>query len=85
MDTKVLIMGVTRLIFGAMSLSGALLMLYHKDLQQAVKINAFLGSIGPFIFAGLSLLGIAGLATQIEPKKIVMLIIGVTLIVLGTR
>ena len=60
-------------------------MFYFKDLQNAVKINSFMGSIGPFVFLGLSLLGVAGLAGQIEVKKLAMIIVGVTLIMLGTR
>lgn len=85
MDAKVSVMAITRLIYGLVSLSGGVLIFYYKDLQHAVKINAFLGSIGPFVFMGLSLVGIAGLAGQIEIKKIAMLCVGVILIMLGAR
>ena len=85
MDAKVSVMAITRLIYGLVSLSGGALIFYYKDLQHAVKINAFLGSIGPFVFMGLSLVGIAGLTGQIEIKKIAMLCVGVILIMLGAR
>ena len=78
-------MAVTRMMYGVIGLSGGLMMFYFKDLQNAVKINSFMGSIGPFVFLGLSLLGVAGLAGQIEVKKLAMIIVGVTLIMLGTR
>lgn len=85
MDAKVSVMAITRLLYGVVSLSGGLLIYYYKDLQHAIKINAFLGSLGPFVFLGLSLLGIAGLAGQIDPKKVAMLVVGVLLIMLGAR
>ena len=85
MDTKVTVMAITRLIYGLISLSGGLLIFYFKDLQHAMKINAFMGSLGPFVFLGVSLIGIAGLATQLDFRKLITLIIGVTLIMLGTR
>lgn len=85
MDAKVSVMAITRLIYGLVSLSGGVLIFYFKDLQHAMKINAFLGSIGPFVFMGLSLVGVAGLAGQVEIKKIAMLCVGVILIMLGAR
>lgn len=84
MDIKVTVMAITRLIYGLVSLSGGLLIFYFKDLQHAMKINAFMGSLGPFVFLAVSLIGIAGLATQIDIKKLIILIIGVAMIMLGT-
>lgn len=85
MDVKVTVMAITRLMYGLLSISGGILIFYFKDIQHAMKINAFMGSIGPFVFLGLSLVGIAGLAGQIEIKKLVILIAGVALILLGSR
>lgn len=84
MDIKVTVMAITRLIYGLVSLSGGLLIFYFKDLQHAMKINAFMGSLGPFVFLAVSLIGITGLATQIDIKKLIILIIGVAMIMLGT-
>lgn len=44
MDIKVTVMAIMRLIYGVVSLSGGLLIFYFKDLQHAMKINAFMGS-----------------------------------------
>lgn len=85
MDNKVVVMGITRMLYGLLSFSAGLLIFYFKDLQQAMKINGFMGSLGPFVFLTLSLIGLAGLASQIEPRKLIMLIAGVALIMLGTR
>ena len=85
METNVMIMAVVRLIYGIISLTGGALIIYFKSLQTAMKINAFMGSIGPLVFLGVSLIGVVGLVGQLEVKKLVVLCIGVVLIMLGTR
>ncbi len=85
MDAKVIAMGVTRILFGIMSLGGGFLMFYSNDLKQAVRINGVLGSIGPFVFLSVSLIGLAGLSGQLDPRKLAMLMAGVILIMLGAR
>lgn len=85
MNSKLIAMAIIRMSFGLLSLGGGLLMLYYRDLQAAVKINSFIGSIGPFVLLGVSTIGVAGLATQMDPRKLFMLVAGVALILLGTR
>ncbi len=85
MDSKILVMGLSRVIFGLLSLGGGLLMFYFNDLTQSVRINAILGSIGPFVFIGVSAIGLIGLSAQLDPRKMVMLLAGVILIMLGAR
>jgi hypothetical protein len=85
MDIKITIMAVTRLIYGLISLFGGLLIFYFKDLHSAMKINSFMGSLGPFVFLGLSLIGITGLAKEVEIWKLSIIILGVILIMIGTR
>jgi hypothetical protein len=85
MDSKVIVMGVTRVIFGLLSLSGGLLMFYFNDLAQSVRINGILGSIGPFVFISVSAIGLIGLSAQIDPRKLIMLVAGVILILIGSR
>jgi len=85
LDIKVTVMGITRLIYGCISLFGGFLIFYFKDLQHAMKINSFMGSLGPVVFLGLSIIGVAGLANQIAPWKLILIIAGVALIMVGTR
>lgn len=85
MNKMVVAMAVTRALFGLVSLTGGLLMFLSNDLQQAVKINSVIGSIGPFVFLLVSAIGLAGLAGQLETKKMLLLLAGVTFILLGTR
>jgi hypothetical protein len=77
-------MGLTRVIYGLLGLTGGLLIFYFNDLQQAILINGILGSIGPFVFLSVSALGIAALHAM-DKRKMLLLIIGVILIMLGTR
>jgi hypothetical protein len=74
-----------RVLFGMMGLGGAALMLWYNDVSVAVRINAVLGSVGPFVFLGVSLLGIAGMAGEIPVQRLVLVAAGGTLVLLGTR
>jgi uncharacterized membrane protein len=85
MDTKVIAMALIRMSFGILSLVGGFMMFRFNDLQQAVRINSVIGSIGPFVLLAVSAIGIAGLATQMDFRKIALLVAGITLILLGTR
>ena len=85
MDTKVLAMALIRVFFGLLSLAGGYMMFRLNDIQQAVRINGILGSIGPFVLLSVSAIGIAGLATQLDIRKILMVVVGVMLIMMGTR
>lgn len=85
MDTKVVAMAAIRMLFGLISLSGGYLMFRFNDLQQAVRINSIIGSIGPFVLLLVSAIGVAGLATQLDFKKIALLVAGIILILMGTR
>jgi len=84
-DHLVLAMASLRVLFGIMGLGGAALMLWYNDVSTAVRINAVLGSVGPLIFLGVSLMGIAGMAGQIPVQRLVLVAVGVTLVLLGTR
>lgn len=85
MNARVKVMGLTRVIYGLLGLTGGLLIFYFNDLQQAIVINGILGSIGPFVFLSVSALGIAALHAKMNKQKILLLILGVIFIMLGTR
>lgn len=81
----VLGMALIRLIFGTLGIIGALLMLRYGTVQNAIKVNTILGSIGPFIFISVSLLGLTEMVGKVSITKMGMIVAGVILILWGTR
>ncbi len=81
----ILAMAALRVFFGLLGLVGAGLMLCRQDLATALRINTMLGSIGPFVFLTVSLLGISALASEILPSRLALIIVGVACVLLGTR
>ncbi|MDP2856577.1 MAG: DUF2619 domain-containing protein [Bacillota bacterium] len=78
-------MAFIRLLSGAIEVSAALIMLRLANLRSAVRINAVLGLIGPIILLSASFAGIAGMAGRVQTPKLLMIVLGVALILFGTR
>ncbi len=85
MDPTVLRMAILRILFGSVSIIGALFMFYFNRVEHALKVNAVIGSIGPFVFLTISGIGLVGISGQVEVYKIIMIISGIGLILFGTR
>lgn len=85
LNKTVLQMAIIRILFGSLGILFALLMLKFNDLKIALKLNSILGSIGPFIFMGVTALGLFEVANKISPAKLIMIIIGTIFILIGTR
>lgn len=83
-DRTVLLMAGIRMIFAAVIFIAALLMLKFNSVPQALRINAFLGLIGPMIMVAVSILGIADMAGEVSWTKLGIIILGVILIIYGT-
>jgi len=83
-DRTVLFMAVLRFISALLIFSAAVLMLKYNSIPQALRLNAFLGLVGPLIMVSVSVLGIADLAGNISWAKIVITISGVILVLYGT-
>jgi hypothetical protein len=73
-----------RLLSACLEMTGALLMWRFGRLDMAVRINGFLGLVGPIILSVTMLLGIAGLATRLPVGKLLWIGAGVLLILIGT-
>lgn len=84
MDPVLIAMAIIRLISSLLELTAAFLFLKFNDIKMALRINAFLGLLGPLIFLGVSFLGIFNLVDKLPFKKLVLIFIGVILIVIGT-
>ncbi len=86
MDNHVWVMGLTRAIYAVLNISAALVIWKMADISSAMKINAVFGSImGPLTFLLVSGFGMAGLAKSLSPTKMALIIIGMVLILIGTR
>jgi hypothetical protein len=84
MDRVVLSMAALRLISSMIELFAAILFLKFNDVALALRINSMLGLVGPFIFLGVSLLGITAIASGISLQKLMLIVLGVVMVLLGT-
>ena len=80
-----LIMISMRLLSSFIEFSAALLMLYLKNIESAIRINAVLGLVGPFILIIVTFLGLIEISDQLNFKNLILICLGVLLILLGTR
>jgi len=74
-----------RVISSAIEFSAAMLMLKMGSVKSALAVNAVLGLVGPAILISAALVGLSGIAGNIHPGKLLMIICGVALVLLGTR
>lgn len=78
-------MVLVRLLSSAVELSAAVLMARYNRVDTALRINGILGLVGPVILVAVTALGLAGLAGRLPVHKLLMILTGVLLIILGTR
>jgi len=78
-------MVLVRLLSSAVELSAAVLMARYNRVDTALRINGILGLVGPLILLAVTTLGVAGLAGRLPVHKLLMILAGVLLIILGTR
>lgn len=78
-------MVLVRLLSAAAELTGALLMLRLNALDAAVRINGILGLVGPLVLITATAIGVAGLADQLSPARILLVFAGVAAILYATR
>lgn len=83
-DKYVFAMAVVRFVSALLEFTVAMLFLRLNDIRWALRINAAMGLIGPLIFITVSMLGIMGAAGKIYGGKLLLIIAGVILVLLGT-
>jgi hypothetical protein len=76
-------MAIIRFLFGLLGIAGAFLMLKFRTVENAIKINGLLGSIGPFVFIGVSLLGLTQMLGRVSMLKIGAIVVGMAMILWG--
>jgi hypothetical protein len=78
-------MAVVRVISGLLEIGVAILFLKAGRVDTALRMNAFLGLVGPLVFIAVSVLGIAAIAVKLSWFKIIFLVLGLTLVLIGTK
>ncbi|HOJ77289.1 MAG TPA: DUF2619 domain-containing protein [Bacillota bacterium] len=78
-------MAVIRVISGLLEIGTALFFLKAGRVDTALRMNAFLGLLGPIIFILVSALGITTIAVKLSWYKIGIIILGLILVLLGTK
>ncbi len=84
-DQVIRSMALVRLISASIELTAAFLIYRSLQVEQAFRINAFLGLVGPVIFLTVTALGLVGLAGKLSLTKAITVLLGVGLILAGTR
>ncbi len=74
-----------RFLSSLIEAAAALTMLHYKDIRAALRINAALGLVGPMILIIVTSIGLYAAAEHMSVGKILMVLAGVGLILLGTR
>lgn len=74
-----------RIISGLIEIVAAVIIIRFGRVETALRINAFLGLVGPIVFIMVSALGIVAVAVKIVPMKIFFLAVGLLLVLLGTK
>ncbi|HEY8450329.1 MAG TPA: YqhV family protein [Bacillota bacterium] len=78
-------MVLVRILSASIELTAALLMARANQIETALRINGFLGLVGPTVLIVVSIIGLVGVADHLSPVKTLLILAGVLLILLGTR
>lgn len=74
-----------RILSSLIEATAALAMLHYKDIRIALRINAVLGLVGPVILILVTATGLYSLADELSIGRLLLVLAGVLLIILGTR
>lgn len=78
-------MALLRTLSSFIELLAAFAIVRLGSVKGALRINALLGLAGPLFLVTVTLVGISGLAGEIKPARLVLVLAGVLLVLLGTR
>ena len=73
-------MAMLRLLSAALEITAAVLMARSGKVADALRINGLLGLVGPLVLAGVTALGLAGLAGRLPAGRLALLALAVALI-----
>lgn len=78
-------MAFIRLISATIEVTAVIIMWRLTTVDSALRLNSILGLVGPAIFILVSALGIAGMVVKVNPVRMAVIIVGVILVIWGTR
>lgn len=78
-------MALLRTISGLIEILVAIIFLKIGRVDTALRLNAFLGLIGPIVFILVSVLGIVALAVRLSWFKMGLISLGIILVLIGTK
>ncbi len=78
-------MATVRILSGILEIVAALIFLRLGKVETALRINAFLGLVGPLVFVVVSVLGIVAVAVRLSPPKVILLTLGTLMVLIGTK
>lgn len=78
-------MAILRIISGLIEILAAIVFLKIGKVDTALRLNAFLGLIGPIVFILVSVLGIVALAVRLSWFKMGLISLGIILVLIGTK
>ena len=74
-----------RIISRMLEILVALIFLKVGRIDAALRMNAFLGLVGPLVYIAVSVLGIATIAVHLPWYKVALLSLGIILVLIGTK
>ena len=78
-------MAALRFLSSAIECAAALYMLRLFRVQDALRLNAVLGLVGPTILILVTIIGVAGIAEKLSVERIALILVAVVLVFLATR
>lgn len=78
-------MRLARMLSACIEVSAAVLLLRMADPRAMLRLNSLLGLVGPVIFITVSALGLAASLGRLQPGRVLIVLLGVALVVWGTR
>lgn len=78
-------MATIRMISGILEIAVAFIFIKIGRVDSALRMNAFLGLVGPLVFLAVSVLGIAAIAVRLPWYKVFIISLGMILVLIGTK
>jgi hypothetical protein len=78
-------MATIRIISGLLEIIVAIIFLKGGRVENALRMNAFLGLIGPLVFLLVSVLGVIAITVKLSWPKLIIICLGIILVMVGTK
>jgi len=76
---------LARMLSACIEVTAAVMLLRMVDPKLMLRLNGVLGLVGPLIFITVSALGLAASLGRMQPGKLLVVLLGVILVLWGTR